>query len=56
MQSSFHFPPSQPAKSATMKAVVAMVVWAVEMNFAGTEIKVAIADDRVTETKRVSDH
>jgi hypothetical protein len=43
VHSSFHFPPSHPASRAAAKAVIAIPVWAVATNFAGTAKIVAIA-------------
>jgi hypothetical protein len=42
LQSSFQFPPIHPARRAIVNAAVAIPVWAVAMNLAGTENMVAM--------------
>jgi hypothetical protein len=46
LQSSFQFPPVHPASRAIVNAAVAIPVWAVATNLAGTENMVAMVSSR----------
>jgi hypothetical protein len=47
LQSSFQFPPIHPARRAIENAAVAIPVWAVAMNLAGTENMVAMVSNHL---------
>jgi len=47
LQSSFQLPPIHPANRAIVNAAVAIPVWAVAMNLAGTEKMVAMVSSHL---------